>query len=118
MTLRQQLENCLQEAVDRQEAAGISVLAWQKGKKLCYAQAGLADIAAKKPISRDAIFRLYSQSKPVTAAAVMILADRGKIDLMDGVDRYLPGFRNPQVVTADGTLSRRCGRPGCWSCWG
>ena len=105
MTLRQQLENCLQEAVDRQEAAGISVLAWQKGKELCYAQAGLADIAAKKPISRDAIFRLYSQSKPVTAAAVMILADRGKIDLMDGVDRYLPGFRNPQVVAADGTLS-------------
>jgi len=105
MTLRQQLTNCLEEAVNRNEAAGINVLAWQNGKELCYAQAGMADIAAKKPIARDSIFRLYSQTKPVTAAAVMILADRGMIDLMDGADRYLPGFRNPRIAAADGTTT-------------
>ena len=105
MSLRKKLTDCLREAVDCREAACLNVLVWQNGKELCYAQAGLADIGTKKPIARDAVFRLYSQSKPVTAAAVMILADRGLIDLMDSVDRYLPGFRNPRVVAADGTLS-------------
>lgn len=102
--LQERLTACLQEAVNRQEAAGISVLAAAGGQELCYAQAGLADIREGKPLTRDSIFRLYSQTKPVTAAAVMLLAERGKLDLMDGVDRYLPGFGNPRVISADGRI--------------
>ena len=105
MKLKKKITACLQEAVERQEAAGINVLIYRGGKELCYAQAGMASIADGKPIARDSIFRLYSQSKPITAAAVMILADRGKLDLLDGADKFLPGFRNPRVVDADGTIS-------------
>ncbi len=105
MKLKKKITACLQEAVDRQEAAGINVLIYRGGKELCYAQAGMASVAAGKPIARDSIFRLYSQSKPITAAAVMILADRGKLDLLDGADKFLPGFRNPRVADAAGTIS-------------
>ena len=105
MKLKKKITACLQEAVDRQEAAGINVLIYRGGKELCYAQAGMASVAAGKPIARDSIFRLYSQSKPITATAVMILADRGKLDLLDGADKFLPGFRNPRVADADGTIS-------------
>ena len=100
--LKDILTDCLQEAVDRQEAAGISVLAFMKGRELCYAQAGMANIKEKKPLDRDSIFRLYSQTKPITAAAVMLLVERGKLDLMDCADRYLPGFRNPRIIREDG----------------
>lgn len=104
-SVQERLTRCLEEAVSRQEAAGITLLVSQADYEICYAQAGYANLAARKPVSRDSIFRLYSQSKPITAAAVMRLVEQGKIDLMDGVDRYLPAFRNPKVVSADGTLS-------------
>ena len=102
MVLKEKLEKCLQQAVEQQEAAGLSVLVKKDGEDLCFTSAGMADPAGRKPVRRDSIFRLYSQSKPVTAAAAMILADRGLLDLQTEIDRYLPGFRNPKVVTPDG----------------
>ncbi len=111
MNLQEKLTVCLERAVENHEAAGINLLVLRDGEELCYAQAGKADIASGKPVARDSIFRLYSQSKPVTAAAVMILADRGMIDLMDGADRYLPGFGNPRVVHADGTVTKALRAP-------
>ena len=74
------------------------------GRELMYAQAGMADIDAARPISRDSIFRLYSQSKPITAAAVMLLTERGVIDLMDPVEKFLPGFLDQKVATPDGLM--------------
>ena len=102
MTLEKRLTQCMEEAVQREEAAGLSLLIRKDDRELVYAQAGHADRKSGKPVSRDAIFRLYSQTKPVTAVAAMILAERGQLDLMEGVDRYLSGFRNPKVVQADG----------------
>lgn len=105
MGLKEKLTVCMERAVENHEAAGYNLLILRDGEELCYAQAGKADIQSGKPVSRDSIFRLYSQTKPITAAAVMILADRGQIDLLDGVDQYLPGFRNPRVVSPDGSVA-------------
>ncbi len=102
MTLTERITDCLSEAVENHEAAGISVMVRRCGTEMLYAQAGMADVEAGKPIRRDSIFRLYSQSKPVTAAAVILLMERGKIDLYDPVEKYLPGFHNQQVWTEDG----------------
>ena len=104
MTLHEQVTDILASAVEAQECAGISVLVRRCGEEMLYTQAGMSDIASGRLIHRDSIFRLYSQSKPITAAAVMLLAERGQIDLMDGVDRYLPGFRNARVVDKQGTI--------------
>ena len=104
MDLQGRLSACLRQAVENHEAAGISLLILKDGKELCHVREGYADIETGKALRRDSIFRLYSQSKPVTAAAAMILADRGVIDLMAPVDQYLPGFANPRVVEADGTI--------------
>ena len=104
MTLHEQVTDILASAVEAQECAGISVLVRRCGEEMLYTQAGMSDVASGRLIHRDSIFRLYSQSKPITAAAVMLLAERGQIDLMDGVDRYLPGFRNARVVDKQGTI--------------
>ena len=104
MGLQERLSACLRQAVENHEAAGVSLLVLKDGKELCHVREGYADVAAGKPLRRDSIFRLYSQSKPVTAAAAMILVDRGILDLMAPVEQYLPGFANPRVVEADGTI--------------
>nr|AHF24664.1 beta-lactamase class C and other penicillin binding proteins [uncultured bacterium Contig13] len=108
MALKERLQGCLNQAAENREAAGLSVLVRKDGEDLCFVKAGMADTASGKPVERDSIFRLYSQTKPVTAAAAMILADRGLLDLQTEVDRYLPGFRNPRVLTPDG---RTAGAP-------
>ena len=104
MDLQERLSACLRQAVENHEAAGVSLLILKDGRELCHVREGYADIETGEPLRRDSIFRLYSQSKPVTAAAAMILADRGILDLMAPVDQYLPGFTNPRVVEADGTI--------------
>ena len=104
MSLKEKLTACLEQAVENREAAGLNLLVLQDGKELCYAEAGEAESGSGKPVARDSIFRLYSQTKPITAAAVMILADRGAIDLMAGVDQFLPGFGHPRAVAPDGSI--------------
>ena len=103
MKISERLETILKAAVENCEAAGISVLVRKNGQDRAYAAYGYADIGAKKSVERDTIFRLYSQTKPITAAAVMLLCERGIIDLMDPAEKFLPGFRD-QKVCADGRL--------------
>ena len=105
MTLKDRVQNCMQAAIDNHECAGLALLVLRDGQEALYAEAGHADVAENRPICRDSIFRLYSQSKPVTAAAAMLLAERGAIDLMDPVEKYLPGFRGQRVWTKEGLVA-------------
>lgn len=98
-----QIEETLRGSIEQKDIAGGNLMVIQDGKEVFYHEDGMADKEAALPVRRDSIFRLYSMSKPVTAAAVMILLERGKIDLFDPVGKYLPGFRN-QMVDAGGRL--------------
>lgn len=104
MDLQERVLRVLDGAIANQEFAGISVLVRLKGQELLYTASGYADREKETPIRRDSIFRLYSQSKPITAAAVMLLMERGQIDLMAGVEQYLSGFRAQQVLTGEGLV--------------
>ncbi|THF75713.1 serine hydrolase domain-containing protein [Cohnella fermenti] len=99
----ERLNETLKTSIDRQEIAGANLMIIRGGAEQYYHEDGLADREAGTPIRRDSIFRLYSMTKPVTATAVMLLLERGAIDLFDPVGRYLPGFRNQQVAK-DGEL--------------
>ena len=94
---RNKIINICREAVSSGEAAGCSILIGKDGREVLYFGAGDADREAEKPIRRDTIFRLYSMSKPLTGAAVMLLMQDGKLDLNDPVERYIPTFANPKV---------------------
>lgn len=104
MNVQQRVVQCLEAAISNNEAAGLSVLVRKNGQEVFYAESGYANKENSKRIQRDSIFRLYSQSKPITAAAVVMLAERGVIDLMDPVEKFLPGFRNQQVITEAGLV--------------
>ncbi len=88
----------LQPFVDKHELAGAVVLVADKSRVLAIDTVGSADIAAGKAMTEDAVFWIASQSKPMTAAAVMMLVDEGKISLDDAVEKYLPEFRNQMVI--------------------
>ncbi len=96
----ERLGKILEESVAKQEIAGGNLCVIHKGQEIYYAQAGFANIAAGKKMERDTIVRLYSMSKPVTAAAVMLLVERGVVDLWDPIEKYIPEFAN-MTVTAD-----------------
>ena len=91
------LKKTLRSSIERDEIAGANLMVLQHGQELFYQEDGLADLESGRPMTRDTIFRLYSMTKPITAAAVMMLMERGEIDLFDPVSRYIPGFRNPRV---------------------
>jgi CubicO group peptidase (beta-lactamase class C family) len=84
----------LQPFVDRHELAGAVTLVADKDKVLSLEAVGYADVAARKPLQTDALFWIASQSKPITAAALMILVDERKVKLDDPVAKYLPEFKD------------------------
>ncbi len=98
-----QVKKVLRNSIENNDIAGGNLLVIKEGQEIFYHEDGLADREANLPIKRDSIFRLYSMSKPVTAAAAMILLERGEIDLHEPVSRYLEGFKN-QVVDEGGRL--------------
>lgn len=98
------LRQTMQRAVSEKLIAGMNLLAIQDGQELCYCQAGFADVTRQRPFNRDTIFRLYSQTKPVTAAAAMILMERGLIDLQQPVSDFLPAFREQKALADGGQL--------------
>ena len=102
--LKDRVKKVLEDAVNNREAAGLSVLLKKNGQDVFCTQAGLADIGTGVPLQRDTIFRLYSQTKPVTAAAVMLLLERGLIDLLDPAEKFLPGFKGQKVWTEHGLV--------------
>lgn len=92
------LAGALQPFVDDRVLAGAVTLVADKDKVLEVGTVGWADVAAKKPMTEDAMFWIASMSKPITATAFMMLVDEGKVSLDDPVEKYLPEFKGQMVV--------------------
>src|ERR1700704_1295018 len=84
----------LQPFVDSHSLAGAVTLVADKDKVLSVDTVGFADVEAKRPLRSDALFWIASQSKPITAVALMMLVDEGKVRLDDPVANHLPEFRD------------------------
>jgi CubicO group peptidase (beta-lactamase class C family) len=70
----------------------------RNGKITFYESFGWLDAATKIPMPKDAIFRIYSMSKPITSVAAMILVEQGKLFLNDPVQKYIPAFADMKVA--------------------
>jgi CubicO group peptidase (beta-lactamase class C family) len=90
----------MQAAVDQGEVAGAVTLVASPDKILHLSAVGLADIAAGKPMRDDALFWIASMTKPLTASAILMLQDEGKLSVNDPVAKYLPELAG--LKTADG----------------
>ena len=89
--------------VDSGLLPGALTLVWRKGEVAHLGMSGVSDLERKTPMREDAIFRLYSMTKPITSVALLMLLEEGKVALDDFVHRYIPGFERLGVF-AGGTL--------------
>ena len=103
----QRIHQALQRHIDAGEISGAVTLVARRGRIVHFEAHGLMDLEAKKPMSKDAVFRLASMSKPITAVATMMLVEEGKIRLSDPVSKFIPEFKDTKVA-----MPRNGSRPG------
>ena len=96
--------------IDAGSVTGAVTLVSRHGKIVHFEAHGVMDNESKKPMPKDGIFRLASMSKPITAVAVMMLWEEGKIRLTDPVSRFIPEFADTKVAVA--RPGARGGGPG------
>ncbi|MEI7729623.1 MAG: serine hydrolase [Verrucomicrobiota bacterium] len=94
----------MQASIARHEIAGAVTLVATPEEILHFDAAGLADIADAKPMATDAIFWIASMTKPLTATAILMLQDEGKLSVDDPVAKYLPELGT--LKTPDGQSAR------------
>lgn len=98
------IDNLINQEISSEEIAGASLLIIKDGEEKYRQVYGEADKENHVKMGRDTIFHLYSMSKPITAVAVMILFERGELDVWDSVSKYLPCFKEKTVWTEEGEV--------------
>jgi CubicO group peptidase (beta-lactamase class C family) len=101
----QRIHETVAQHIEMKDVSGAVTLVARRGRIVHFEAQGLADIESKKPMMKDSIFRLASMSKPITAVAVMMMVEEGKIRLSDRVSAFIPEFKNMKVAVAKGTTS-------------
>jgi len=90
----------LQEFIDKRMVPNLVTLVARHGKVVHYEAQGYMDFDSRKPATKDTIYRLWSNTKPITGTATMICVEDGLLNLDDPVSKYIPAFKN-QVVRAE-----------------
>lgn len=78
--------------------AGAAAVVLKNNQPVDFKTWGYADIESQRPIAADTIFRIYSNTKIITAVAAMILFEEGRFQLDDPIDTYLPSLADRQVL--------------------
>jgi CubicO group peptidase (beta-lactamase class C family) len=87
--------------VEEKKAPGVSMLIARHGK-MAYRQSVGALRPGGPPMSDDAIFRIYSMTKPIVSVATMMLVEEGRLLITDPVSKYIPAFANTKVGVVNG----------------
>ncbi|MGW4599736.1 serine hydrolase domain-containing protein [Streptomyces sp. NPDC004457] len=91
------LDRHFAEHVDAGRLPGCLVAVARGGRVAHLTTYGLRDVAAGLPVEPDTLWRIYSMTKPVTAVAVLLLVQDGRLSLDDPLERHLPAFADPRV---------------------
>jgi CubicO group peptidase (beta-lactamase class C family) len=107
------VREAMQGFVDQKEVAGaVTVIGTRDGIASLEA-VGSRDLLKAEPMGKDALFRIASMTKPITAIAIMILAEEGKLSIQDPVEKILPEFRGQRLVASrspDGLVLKKPAR--------
>jgi CubicO group peptidase (beta-lactamase class C family) len=95
------IDDVMRRFVDEGKIAGAVTLVARQGKVAHFEATGLMDREARRPMERDAIFRIASMTKPITATAVLMLFEEGHFLLDDPVAEFLPEFGRTKVFVRE-----------------
>lgn len=102
----------LKGVIDAGDLSGAVTLIWRKGEVVQVAALGLADIAERRPMTRDTLFRIASMTKPVTSVAILMLIEAGELSLDDPIAKWAPEFANMRVLKDPaGPVDQTCPAP-------
>jgi CubicO group peptidase (beta-lactamase class C family) len=90
----------IQKHIDANEITGAVTAVARHGKLAWYESQGVRDIATGAPMRKDDLFRMMSSTKPITATAVLMMMEEGKLSLEDEVSRFIPTFKGQKVAVA------------------
>jgi CubicO group peptidase (beta-lactamase class C family) len=109
----QRVTSYVQAAIDQGQYAGAVTLIARDGQVVHWQALGYRDAARSDAMRPDAIFQIYSMTKPIASVAALLLLEEGKLSLEDPVSRYLPEFARMQVLegNADSPRARPAARP-------
>lgn len=93
----QRITDTFRAEVDQGRIPGAVIAIARRGKVAYFESFGFQDKKAGKPMTKDALFRLYSMTKPWTSVAAMQLVEEGRLMLTDPLSRFLPAFKSLQV---------------------
>lgn len=102
------LSDVINKEIEEGQISGASTAVVKDGNVIFRKEYGYADIEKEKKMSDDTIFRLFSLTKPITAAAAMILFERGLIDLESPVKKYINGYDNMFVIKNGEYIPANC----------
>src|SRR5580704_6264147 len=88
----------LQAHVDAGDIAGAVAGVVRDGKLVYLKAVGKRDIASSAPMTTDALFRIYSMTRPIPSLGILMLQDEGKVNVSDPVTKYLPKFAGQRVL--------------------
>jgi CubicO group peptidase (beta-lactamase class C family) len=94
----QRLRAGMQRYVDEGHVSGIVVYVARGGRVVVNEAFGKSDVEAARPMAKDSIFRIASQTKALTSVAAMMLVEEGRLGLGDPVSRYIPAFEKTSVA--------------------
>ncbi len=92
------IDDLMQEYISKQWMAGAVAIVAKDGKIVYYKSFGNNMRDGKKPVLKDDIFRIASQTKAITSTGIMMLYEEGKLGLDDVVSKYIPEFKSPKVL--------------------
>ena len=98
------LQRTMRALVDEAKLAGVTTLVARHGKVVYLDAYGVQDLATKKPVTKDTIFRVASMTKPIVGVAMMMLWEQGKWTLDDPVAKHIPEFAGLKVATPNGEV--------------
>lgn len=101
------LDRYLQDITDKGMAPNAVSIVIRNGNIVHYKAFGYSNLESKTPVKKDDIFRIASQTKAIVTAALLTLFEEGKFGLDDHLSRYIPEFKNPQVLVNYDTATKR-----------
>jgi len=92
------IDGLVNEYISKNWLTGAVSIVIKDNQVVQYKGYGYADVATKKPMKNDAIFRIMSQTKAITSIGIMILYEQGKLLLDQPISDFIPEFKNPKVL--------------------
>src|SRR5262245_53542728 len=101
------LSRTLRGEIERRRVPGAVALIARGGRIGYFESFGRRDPSSDAPMRHDAIFRIYSMTKPIASVAAMMLWEEGRFLLSDPIEKYLPDFAGLTVAVLDGKKMER-----------